>query len=339
MYVFGKLEAVNPGSSVKDRSAVGLLNDAVSKNSLTAGWTVVESSSGNMGHALAMLCAVRRYRFICVLDPKTPRSNVSLVNAFGGQVVMVDTPDEDGSYQKKRIAVAKQIASSIPMCVNLDQYNNSAAIEAHVTTTGPEIFDDLAGRIDVLVGSVSTGSHLSGIAKYMKSKSENIRIIGVEPVGSVVFGGEYTPYLQNGAGLSFAPGNIRAECIDEITRVYDEDAFSMCRRLATREGLLLGGSSGAVIFAAREYTRRIDRPCNIVAVLPDTGLKYLDTIYDDQWLLDHGMGGVVTASNARGFSSLVVSEALCSCEKKVKEHSALQSAMRSRDGNPSSNHV
>jgi len=291
--IFGKLEALNPAYSVKDRTARQLLAQARSDYQLTEGWTIVESTSGNMGHALAMLCAIARLRFICVLDPKTPKSNVALVKAFGGHVRIVATPDETGGYQKKRIALAKAIAAQVPNCVNLDQYNNPAAIDAHFRTTGPEIHQQTDGRIDVLVGSASTGSHLSGTAKYLKSRDPNIRIVGVEPAGSVVFGGEYKPYLQNGAGLSFRPGNILTEYIDEVIRVADADAFAACRSLAKQDGLLLGGSSGAVVHAAVEYGKKLTGPCNIVVILPDSGLKYLETIYDDQWLRNNDLGSLI----------------------------------------------
>ena len=287
--VYGKLEALNPAGSVKDRTARQLLKQAEIDHGLSEDWTIVESTSGNMGHALAMLCAIKKYRFICVLDPKTPKSNIALVNAFGGIVKMVETPDETGNYQKKRIAVAKALAAELPDCINLDQYNNPAAIEAHFTTTGPELYAQTGGNIDVLVGSASTGSHLSGTAKYLKMKDPRIHVIGVEPLGSVVFGGTYHSYLQNGAGLSFQPGNLLMNCINEIIKVPDGEAFAMCHKLARNEGLLLGGSSGAVTYAAEQYAKRSTAPCVIVAILPDDGLKYLETIYDDQWLQARGL--------------------------------------------------
>lgn len=291
--VYGKLEALNPGHSVKDRSALQLIEQARADHQLREGTMIVESTSGNMGHALAMLCAVNKYRFVCVLDPKTPKSNVRLVKAFGGEVVMVNTPDETGSYQKKRIAVARSIAEEHPNCVNLDQYNNPAAIDAHFRTTGPEIYRQTEGQVDVLVGAASTGSHLSGAAKYLKSRNPEIQVIGVEPVGSVVFGGEYKPFLQNGIGLSFQPGNILIDYVDQVAKVSDGDAFSACRRIAKADGLLLGGSSGAVIHAATEYLKQRKTPCTMVLVLPDSGLKYLDTIYDDAWLCNNGLGHII----------------------------------------------
>ncbi len=291
--VFGKLECHNPGGSVKDRTALELLRRAQQDHGIEPGWTIVESTSGNMGHALAMLCALFGYRFVCVLDPKAPKANVNLVRAFGGEVEMVEKPDETGSYQKKRIAVAKAIAAQVPRCVNLDQYNNPAAIDAHAQSTGPEIFEQLEGRVDVVIGTASTGSHLSGVARHLKARKPDVHVIGVEPVGSVVFGGEFKPFLQNGTGLAFQPGNIRPELVDEVVKVSDQDAFVNCRRVAKDEGLLLGGSSGSVLEVARRVVERATGPCNIVLVFPDGGLKYLDTVYDDQWLRANGLAGVI----------------------------------------------
>jgi cysteine synthase len=216
-----------------------------------------------------------------------------VVRAYGGRVEIVEIPDQDGSFQKRRIAVARRLAQEIPRCVNLDQYSNPAAIDAHVNTTGPEIFAQRSGQIDVLIGCASTGSHLSGAAKYLKERDPNIKVIGVEPVGSVVFGGAYAPFLQNGSGLSFRPANILHRYIDECVKVSDEDAFSMCRRMARTEGLLLGGSSGSVLHVAEHMVNRATRGCNVVVILPDGGMKYLETIYDDQWLRKHDLHAVL----------------------------------------------
>ncbi|MGF6853655.1 PLP-dependent cysteine synthase family protein [Paraburkholderia sp. CI3] len=293
IHVYGKLECHNPGYSVKDRSALQLLRQAERDHGLKPGWSIVESTSGNMGHALAMLCAIHGYHFICVLDPKTPRANGNVVRAFGGRVEMVTQPDETGSFQKKRVAVAKSIAASVPNCINLDQYNNPAAIDAHYYSTGPEIVNQLSGKVDAVVVSASTGSHLSGIARYLKERNSRTHVLGVEPKGSVVFGGTFAPHLQNGSGLSFKPGNIQMQWVDETVKVSDRDAFVDCRRLALHEGLLLGGSSGSIVHAARKYVEQLDGPANVVLVLPDSGLKYLDTLYDDEWLNAHGLEDVL----------------------------------------------
>ena len=285
--VYGKLEMFNPGCSIKDRSAFQLLEAARLEGKLKPGYSIVESSSGNMGHALAMLCAQYGYNFTCVLDPKTPKDNISLIKVFGGEVRMVVEPDNTGSYQKKRIALAKSLAESIPNCINLDQYNNPAAIEAHSRHTGPESYSQLNGKVDIIIGSVSTGSHLSGIAEYIKGQSPTTQVIGVEPQGSVFFGGVYIPFLQNGIGLSFIPENYRNEYVDTRLKVSDQDAFSYCHKLAREEGLLLGGSSGSVASVAHQYAKTCTPSTNIVMLCADTGLKYLNTIYDFEWLTNN----------------------------------------------------
>ncbi|MBL4795003.1 MAG: cysteine synthase family protein [Pseudomonadales bacterium] len=282
--VYGKLEAFNPGFSVKDRSAYQLLKQARIEGKLKEGYSVVESTSGNMGHALAMLCAELNYHFICILDPKTPQSNIALIRAFGGEVVIVDTPDKTGGFQKKRIEVARSIAKERLNCINLDQYNNPSAIVAHKETTAPEIQKQLNNSVDVIFGAVSTGSHLSGIAQYFKTQSDTTTIIGVEPQGSVIFGGHFKAFLQNGTGLSFVPGNFQGKYIDRLIKVADLDAFDYCRKLAQQDGLLLGGSSGSLAFAAHQYAQNCTSPCNIVIICADSGLKYLDTVYNDEWI-------------------------------------------------------
>jgi len=289
IHVYGKLESLNPGCSVKDRTALRLIELAEASHQLGPGSTIVESSSGNLGHALAMLCAARKYHFICVIDPKAPRLTTALIKALGGQIELVATPDETGTFQKNRIARAKSIAESTPNCINLDQYNNPAAIDAHFRTTGPEIYRQLDGQVDVLIASASTGSHLSGTAKYLKSVKPGVVVVGVEPEGSVVFGGQYKPHLQNGAGLSFRPGNLLDAHIDRTVKVPDANAFVTCREIARQEGLLLGGSSGAVVHTAKEFVKHVSSPCNVVVILPDSGLKYVDTIYDDDWLRTNGI--------------------------------------------------
>ena len=235
--IYGKLESLNPGGSIKDRTAYGLIVQAEKEGILKDGGTIVESTSGNVGLALAMISAVKGYRFIAVLDPKTPRCNINLLMAYGADIEMVDKPDDDGGYQKPRIRRVKEIVGSIPNCVNLDQYNNGAARLAHYHTTGPEIFNDLEGKVDVLVGAVSTGGHLCGTARYLKENIKGIVVMGVEPEGSVIFGGEYLPYKQNGTGLSFVPENYDPNVVDIELKVSDRDAFLMTRELAKRDGV------------------------------------------------------------------------------------------------------
>jgi 2,3-diaminopropionate biosynthesis protein SbnA len=276
--IYGKPEYLNPGLSIKDRTAIGLIEDAERSGRLKPGGTIVESTSGNMGHALAMICAARGYRFVCVIDPKTPAANRKVCEAFGAQVVLVDQTDEDGGYQKNRIRRAQEIAASLKNCINLDQYGNHASWDAHAAT-GFEILAALAGEVDVVVASVSTGGHITGIARYLKRVKPSVMIVAVEPEGSVVFGGRYRPYRTNGAGLSFRPMNYDRSFIDCEARFTDDAAFAMARKIAREEGILLGASSGGVLAVTERLLRDRAIGGNIVTILPDGGLKYLDTVY------------------------------------------------------------
>ncbi len=285
----GKLEYFNPSGSIKDRTAIGLIYNAVESGKLKKGMTLVESSSGNLGHALAMLCANMGYKLLCIMDPKTPKANIDLVQAFGGEVCIVTERDEHGGYQKARIEKARELAAGNSHMLNLDQYNNPSSNEYHAITTGKEIFRQLDGNIDVLVGAVSTGGSLCGTASYLKSQKPDIEVVAVEPLGSTIFGGKYKPFLQNGTGLSFAPGNFDGGLVDHKIRVSDQDAFMQVNRCAKEFGLLLGGSSGALIHAAIEVGRSFDTPKNIVMLLADGGIKYLSTVYNPAWLTENNI--------------------------------------------------
>jgi cysteine synthase len=275
--VYGKLEYLNPGFSIKDRTALGLILDAERSGLLQPGCAIVESTSGNMGHALAMICAARGYRFICIIDPKTPAVNRKICEAFGAEIVVVDQPDERGGYQENRIRKAKEIAAKSTNCINLDQYSNHASWQAH-QVTGFEVYGAMGGALHAVVGSVSTGGHIVGISMFLKDRNPNIQIIAVEPEGSAVFGGAFRPYRTNGAGLSFRPENYDAKYIDHELQFSDDEAFEMARRVARQEGLLLGGSSGGVLAVTERLVRERVIKGNIVAILPDSGIKYLDAL-------------------------------------------------------------
>lgn len=287
--LYCKLEAMNPGGSVKDRTAYGLILDAEKKGLLRKGGTVVESTSGNLGLSLAMICAIKGYNFIAVVDPKIPQSNINLLKAYGATIDIVDIPDADGGYQKPRIRRVKELVNSIPNCINPNQYCNEAAKLLHYQTTGPEILKDLDGKLDILVGAVSTGGHLCGTAQYIKEQKPDVTIVGVEPEGSVIFGGEYTPYKQNGTGLSFVPENYDSNLIDKEVKVSDKAAFLMTRELAKKTGILVGASSGGILYIALELAKSLkQKEANIVAIFADNGFKYFDTAFSDEWMKKQG---------------------------------------------------
>lgn len=284
-----KLEKYNLSGSVKDRAALGMIEKGEKEGIIKPGMTLIESSSGNLGIALAAICSIRGFKFICVIDPKTSLSKISTIEAYGGKVILVTKKDKDGSYVKKRIKKVKEMLNKIKNSYNLDQYNNPNNTLAHFETTGPEIFDDLKGNIDVLVGSVSTSGTMVGTAKFLKKRIPNLYAVGIEPVGSILFGGEYKPYYQQGPGLSFLPKIFDESIFDESVKVKDKDAFKTARDIAKKEGLFVGGSSGAAIYAAIEIKKKHRSFKNIVIICPDGGERYLDTMFSNAWLRERDL--------------------------------------------------
>lgn len=229
--VFGKVEYCNPGFSIKDRAALKMIEMLEKSSDIKFGDTIVESTSGNTGHSLAMICAQKGYKLVCIVDPKTPNSNILIYKAFGAGVVVVEKTDKNGSYQKNRIAKAKELSIKNGW-INLDQYSNPGCWLANYEHTGKEIYDDLNGKVDVLVSCVSTGGHLSGIAKFLvENAKKKLLVVAVEPIGSVIFGGTPKPFKINGAGLSFVPNNYLSKYVDIEIKCSDDDAFNMCRHI------------------------------------------------------------------------------------------------------------
>lgn len=286
--IYLKLESRNLTGSIKDRPALKMIEDAEKKGVLKKGMTIIESSSGNLGTSLACICKIRGYSFICVTDKKTSEAKENTIRAYGGKVIKVLEIGKNGSFLENRINTVKKLLESTPGSVNLDQYNNASNTKSHLETTGPEIFEDTSGKIDAIVGCLSTSGTMMGISKYFKSKRSKAIIVGVEPEGSILFGGSYKPYLQQGPGISFTPNLYSSKYIDIKVKVKDKDAFDTARLIARKEGLLVGGSSGAALYAAMNYAKTSKKK-NIVVVSPDSGDKYLDTFFSDEWMKEKGM--------------------------------------------------
>ncbi len=284
-----KLEKYNLTGSVKDRAALGMIEKGEKTGVLKPGMTLIESSSGNLGIAIAAISSIKGYKFICVIDPKTSASKISIIEAYGGKVLLVKDKDKDGSYVKIRIKKVKELASSNKNFYNLDQYSNQDNTLAHFETTGPEIFDDLKGNVDALVGSVSTSGTMVGTAKFLKSRIPHLFVIEVEPVGSILFGGEYKPYYQQGPGLSFIPKIFDNSIFDESVKVKDKDAFKTAHDLAKKEGIIVGGSSGAAVYAAIKTKKKNVGLKSIVIICPDGGERYLDTMFSKSWLKERNL--------------------------------------------------
>lgn len=287
--IYAKLELTNPGGSVKDRCALAMIEDAEARGLLKPGVsTIVEASSGNTGIGLALLCASRGYKLIITIPEKMSREKRDLLKAYGAEVIV--TPNLPHDDPNNYIEVAKKIARDIPEAVFLDQCNNQANARAHFRT-GEEIFNQLRGRkLSALVAGAGTGGTISGAGYRLKKLYPGVRIIGVDPEGSVLSGGTNPhPYKVEGIGYDFIPATLWPDVVDEWVKVSDRDAFITARRLAREEGILAGGSSGAAVFAALNIAERFNsREDNIVVIIPDTGERYLSTVYNDDWMLEHG---------------------------------------------------
>lgn len=279
-----KLEGFNPGGSVKDRPAYHIIATAEERKLIKPGDTIVESSSGNFGVALAMIGAAKGYRVIILVDPRTPKVNLAMLKAYNAEIIMVTEKDGHGGYQGTRIAKAKELSKKLHAFLPF-QYNNPLNPEAHYCTTAKEILQQCDNKVDAIIIAVSTAGQISGIGQYFKKLSPKTLIVAVDAVGSTIFGGQPKTHLITGIGLSGVPGNLNMEVIDKIYKVTDEAGFDIARKLASSEGILIGGSGGAVLYAAMKYSEVFGRRGdNIVAVMPDSGEKYLDNFYSDAWL-------------------------------------------------------
>jgi len=291
--LFAKLEATNPGGSIKDRAARSLLVEAMRAGRLGRDSVVVESSSGNMGIGLAQACAVLGLRFICVVDARTTAQNVAIMRAFGAEIEVVDTPDPNGGgFLRGRIERVRAIVAALPRAFWPDQYSNMNNALAHHQTMR-EIVTALDGRVDVVFCPTSTCGTIRGCADYVRERGLATRIVAVDAVGSVIFGdgchgGSTEPVrLIPGHGAALRPALYRDGVADLCVHLTDLDCIVGCRRLVAREGILAGGSSGAAVMAVERLRDRIADGTTCVMVFPDRGERYLDTIYSDDWVRRH----------------------------------------------------
>lgn len=285
-----KIEAANPTFSIKDRTALAMMTRAEQAGHLRPGGTIIESTSGNLGKSLAMLGAARGYRIVVVIDPKVSPSIINWYKAFGAEVDVVTVPDATGGYQRPRIARVQELLALNPGAYWPNQYENLDNSEGHAALTGPEILADLhAVGADTLVGSVSTGGHLSGIATHLRREHSAAKIYAADVFGSAIFQKQFSPYLINGLGLSWRAANTKPDVLDGYFLISDQQAVSMCNRLAARHGLLVGGSSGVVTFAAIAALRNDRDTKTVLAVLPDSGVSYLTQYYDEDWRRSHAI--------------------------------------------------
>ena len=275
--ILGKLESFNPAGSVKDRIALAMIKDAEEKGMLTSNSVIVEPTSGNTGIGLAAVAAARGYRIILTMPETMSVERRSLLKAYGAELVLT----EGAKGMKGAIERAEELAKELPNSFIPGQFTNPANPEIHRRTTGPEIWEDTEGKIDILVAGIGTGGTITGAGEYLKSKNPNIKVIAAEPFDSpVLTGGKAGPHKIQGIGAGFVPDVLNTSVYDEVIKVKNEDAFSMGRALSKSDGLLVGISSGAALWAAEEVAKRAEyskNDINIVVILPDTGERYLST--------------------------------------------------------------
>ncbi|MBI4054854.1 MAG: cystathionine beta-synthase [Elusimicrobia bacterium] len=341
--IWVKAEFLNPGGSVKDRIAVRMVAQAEQEGRLRPGGTIIEGTSGNTGIGLALVAALKGYKLVFTITDKQSREKINLLKALGAEVIVCPTavePEDPRSYY----CVAKKLAREIPNAFYPNQYANPENPLAHYHTTGPEIWEDTQGRITHFVCGMGTGGTISGVGKFLKEKNPKVRVVGVDPEGSVYFEhfrtgemGKAAPYKVEGIGEDFLPGTMDFSVVDEVMRVTDRDSFVLTRRLASREGILAGGSSGSAVWAALELARQLTEKDWVVILLPDTGMRYLSKIYNEEWMRENQYFDSQTRLYAsdilearrhfRGPRSLIAAdpkEGVLDALKKIRDHDISQ---------------
>ncbi len=292
---YAKVEFTNPGGSVKDRIALHIIDEAERTGAITPGGTIVEATSGNTGAGLAMVAALRGYKTIFVLPDKQSEEKRAALRAWGAKVVVTPTnvePDDPRSYYK----TAERLVAETPNSFYANQYHNPANPEAHYLSTGPELYEQMDGKIDVFIAGAGTGGTLTGVGRYLKEQNPDIKVVAIDPVGSLYYDyfhtGQMTQphsYLLEGIGEDFLPSTMNFDFVDDVVRVNDAESFQATRTLVTAEGLFCGVSCGAAVAGGIKYLRRNDREgLNAVILLPDNGSRYLSKVYNDKWMEENG---------------------------------------------------
>jgi len=285
--LLAKVEYLNPGGSVKDRIALAMIVAAEKEGKLRPGGTIVEPTSGNTGAGLAIVAAQRGYRCVFVMPDKMSQEKIDLLRAFGAEVVVCPTavePDDPRSYYR----TADRLVEETPGAFQPNQYFNQANPTAHYHTTGPEIWEQTDGEIDVFVAGIGTGGTITGVGRYLKERNPDVLVVGADPEGSIYSSDEVRPYLTEGVGEDFWPETFDPKVVDRYVTVSDRDAFLTARRITREEGILTGGSGGTAAWAALQVAADLPADATVVVLLPDTGRNYLSKIYNDDWMAANG---------------------------------------------------
>ena len=293
---WAKIEYFNPGNSVKDRIAIAIVEEAEKRGELKPGGTIIEATSGNTGLGLALVAAVKGYKSIFVMPDKISEEKRAILRAFGAKVVITPTalePDDPGSFY----SVAKKLVEITPNSFCANQYHNQDNPTQHYRTTGPEIWEQMEGQIDVFVNGAGTGGTISGVGKYLKEQNPNCKIVCADPIGSILYDLFYykevkeppKPYKVEGVGEDMLPTTLHMDVVDDFVQVGDKAAFDMTRDLIAREGLCVGPSSGLSLCGAIEYSKKLDKPSNILVMFPDNGRAYMSKAYNEEWLKENDL--------------------------------------------------
>lgn len=349
--IYAKVESFNPGGSIKDRIAVNIIEEAERNGRLKPGGTVVEATSGNTGLGLAIVCAKKGYKAIFVLPDKMSHEKIQLLRAYGAKVVITPTavaPEDPRSYY----SVSRRLVEEIPNAILANQYHNPENPRSHYLTTGPEIWEQTGGRVTDVVIGMGTGGTISGVGRYFKEQNPKIRIVGVDPAGSLLLETwkrgsvpeEAHPktYKIEGIGEDFLPTTMDLSVIDNVIQVGDKEAFLAARRLVREEAIFCGGSSGAAIAATLGYARELSIDSLVVIILPDSGSRYLSKFYDDKWMRENGfldsdwgehpLSEILSGKSTQGLIVSKIDDRITDVIAKMKSYDISQVPVLNPDG-------
>lgn len=349
--LFAKVEFFNPGGSIKDRIGFNIIDEAERSGRLKPGGTIVEATSGNTGVGLSIVSAIKGYKCIFVLPDKMSQEKIQLLRAFGARVVVTPTavePEDPRSYY----SVAKRLVAETPNAILANQYHNPENPRSHYLTTGPEIWEQTQGQVTDVVMGMGTGGTISGIGKYLKEQNPNIRIVGVDPTGSLLLetwqhgsipeDAVARPYKIEGIGEDFLPSTLNLSVIDEVVRVTDKEAFQWTRRIVREEGIFCGVSSGAALAGAMRYVQELPPGRLAVVIFPDSGSRYLSKVFDDKWMRENGflesawdatsLNDVLADKTHKELLTAKVSDRMTDIIARMKEHDVSQMPVLHQDG-------